>query len=46
MMDKMVSNFLSYMSAQNICLPTDYRSIDSKRSVRYLRQIPDEIIRS
>lgn len=44
MMDKMVSNFLSYMSAQNICLPTDYRSIDSKRSVRYLRQIPDEIM--
>jgi transposase len=35
-----------YMSAQNIRLPTDYRSIDSKRSIRYLRQIPDGALQS
>ena len=35
-----------YMSAQNILMPMNYRNIDAKRSIRYLRGVPDEALLS
>ena len=30
-----------YMSAQNICMPTNFKSVDADRSVRFLKEYPD-----
>ena len=33
-----------YMSGQNILMPENFRSVDAKRSIKYLRELPDDAI--
>ena len=33
-----------YMSAQDISMPVGFKSVDSKRSIKYLREMPDDAI--